>query len=122
MAESAQGRFPRYGDVWIVALDPVVGSEIGKRRPAVVVSNDLNNQYTATVTILPITSAPARRDYPDEIVVPAGVGGLSMHSRIKANMVRTLDKRRLLSLIGSLPLNYHARIDAALKIHLNIAS
>ena len=122
MTELAQDNFPRYGEIWIVALDPVVGSEIGKRRPALVVSNDLNNQYAATVTILPITSTPARRDYPDEIVVSAGVGGLSRRSRIKANMVRTLDKRRLLSLIGSLPLHYQARIDAALKIHLNISS
>lgn len=113
--------FPRYGEVWIVNLDPVVGSEIGKRRPALVVSNNLNNQFAATVTVLPVTSVPAKRDYPDEVAVPAGVAGLPRASRIKANMVRTLDKTRVVRLVGALPHQYYPRVVGALKIHLNMA-
>ena len=120
MTQPAQNRFPRYGDVWIVDLDPVVGSEIGNRRPALVVSNDQSNQFSDTVTVLPMTSQPGRRRYLYEIVVPAGVGGLSRTSRVKANMVRSLDKRRLLSMIGSLPSQYYAQIHRALRVHLNI--
>lgn len=122
MAQSAQLQFPRYGDIWLAHLDPVEGAEIGKRRPALIVSRDENNQYAATVTILPVTSAPAKRDYPDEVPVPAGVGGLSKDSRVKANMVRTLGKHRLLRFMGNVPECYIPQINRALRIHLNMPS
>ena len=48
-------RFPHYGDIWDINFNPVIGSEIGKTRPALVVSNDLNNQFADIVTVLPIT-------------------------------------------------------------------
>ena len=47
---------PRRGDVYWVALDPVVGTEIRKTRPAVIISNDSCNTYGARVVVLPITS------------------------------------------------------------------
>ncbi len=43
------------GDVYQVNLDPVVGSEIGKMRPAVVVQNELANESSPTVTVAPIS-------------------------------------------------------------------
>jgi len=46
----------RRGGIYLAALDPVVGREISKTRPVVVVSNDKNNEFSGTVTILPITS------------------------------------------------------------------
>jgi mRNA interferase MazF len=49
----ANKEFPRYGDIYEVNLDPVIGAETGKRRPALVVSNDINNEFAQTVTILP---------------------------------------------------------------------
>ncbi|MBI2847206.1 MAG: type II toxin-antitoxin system PemK/MazF family toxin [Chloroflexi bacterium] len=112
--------FPRYGDIYEVNLDPVVGSETGKRRPALVVSNDINNEYSQTVTVLPITGQPARKQYPFEVLVPKGVAGLTADSRIKANQVRTVDKRRLDSFRGSLPSQYLPQVEKALKIHLNM--
>lgn len=112
--------FPRYGDIYDVDLDPVVGSETGKRRPALIVSNDVNNEYSETVTVLPITGQPAKREYPFEVFVPKGVAGLTSDSRIKANQVRTLDKSRLVRLRGSLPPQYLPKVERALKIHLNL--
>ena len=44
------------GDIYLAALDPVVGNEISKTRPVLVVSNNINNRYAGTVTVLPITS------------------------------------------------------------------
>ena len=112
--------FPLYGDIYEVYLDPVVGSETGRRRPALVVSNDINNEFSQTVTVLPITGQPARKQYPFEVIVPKGVAGLSVDSRIKANQVRTVDKRRLVGFRGSLPSQYLTQIENALKIHLNM--
>ena len=48
------------------------------------------------------------------------VAGLTTDSRIKANQVRTVDKRRLVNFKGSLPSEYLPRVEKALKIHLNI--
>jgi len=112
--------FPRFGDVFDVNFDPVIGSEIGKRRPALVVSNDINNEFAATVTVLPITSQPAAKTYPFEVVVAAGVAGLTRDSRIKANQVRTLDKRRIAGFRGQLPEVYLRLAERALRVHLNL--
>ena len=47
---------PRRGDIYWVALDPAIGTEIQKTRPAVIVSNDSCNRYGTRVVVLPITS------------------------------------------------------------------
>ena len=48
------------GDVFLVNLDPVVGSEVGKTRPAVVLHNELANRTSPTVTIVPLSSKTER--------------------------------------------------------------
>jgi mRNA interferase MazF len=113
-------QFPRYGAIYDVNLDPVVGSEIGKRRPALVVSNDVNNQYAATVTVLPITGQPASKHYPFEVLLPAGVGGLTKHSRAKADQIRTVDKARLVRHRGQLPAQYLPEVKNTLRVHLDL--
>ncbi len=113
-------RFPRYGDIYEVNLDPVVGAETGKCRLALVVSNDINNEFSQTVTVLPITSQPAVKQYPFEVLVLKGAAGLTADSRIKANQIRTVDKHRLVSFRGSLPSEFIPQVEKALKIHLNM--
>ena len=120
MKHIPEAGFPRYGDIYDVNLDPVVGSETGKRRPALVVSNDTNNEYSQTVTVLPITGQPARKEYPFEVLIPENIAGLTADSRIKANQIRTVDKRRLVRFRGSLPSQYLPKVARALKIHLNL--
>jgi mRNA interferase MazF len=110
--------FPRYGEVHDVDLDPVAGSETGKRRPALIVSNDVGNQYSGTVTVLPITGQPAKRVYPFEVLVPKGVAGLTVDSRVKANQIRTVDKIRLAGLRGALPSQYLSQVRMAIDTHL----
>jgi mRNA interferase MazF len=110
--------FPRRGEVYDVNFEPVVGSEIGKRRPAIVVSNDLNNRFSNTVTVVPVTSAPARRDYPYEVRVPGGVAGMERDSRAKCNQIRTVDKRRVARFRGALAQDYQALLERAIKVHL----
>ena len=112
--------FPRYGDIYDVNLDPVVGAETGRCRPALIVSNDVNNQYSETITVLPITGRPAKKQYPFEVLLPKGVGGLTVDSRVKANQIRTVDKRRLVGLRGSLLPQHLTQVEKAIKIHLNL--
>jgi mRNA interferase MazF len=112
--------FPKYGEIYQTELDPVVGAEMAKRRPALIVSNDENNEFAALVTVIPPTSAPAARVYPFEVALPRGTGGLRDDSRVKANQIRTVDKSRLKRYIGTLPADYLEQVQNAIRVHLNL--
>lgn len=107
----------RRGDVLLAALDPVGGREIAKTRPVLVVSNDLNNQHSGTLTVLPVTSS-LNKIYPFEVFLPRGLANLPKDSKIKADQIRTLDRTRLVKLIGSLDAATMAAVDNAMRLHL----
>ncbi len=106
------------GDIYWVRLDPVEGSEIGKIRPTVVNSNDINNELADTVTIVPITSSVGKV-YPFEVLIRKGTANLTDDSKVKANQIRTVDKMRLKNLIGTLPAAVLEKIELSIKIHLD---
>jgi mRNA interferase MazF len=108
------------GEVHIAALDPDVGREISKTRPVLVVSNDLNNQFAGTVTILPITSMNLDKIHPFEVFLPKGSGGLPKNSKVKADQIRTLDKARVAKPLGKLDQKQMEEIGIAMKIHLGL--
>ncbi len=109
------------GQIYWVQLDPTIGSEIKKTRPALVISNNANNHASSTVTVLPITSQTTTI-YPFEVLLPAGTGGIKNTSKAKANQIRTVDKRRLSALpLGTvLEPEILQNVNNALKIHLDI--
>jgi mRNA interferase MazF len=106
------------GELHLAALDPTIGREIAKTRPVVIVSNDVNNQFSGTVSVLPITSKNLKRIYPFEAMLPKGAGNLPKNSKVKADQIRTLDKRRIIKRIGRLSDEVMIGVDTALKIHL----
>jgi mRNA interferase MazF len=108
------------GEVYLANLDPVVGREIAKTRPVVVVSNDVNNEFAGTITILPITSGSLEKIYPFEVSLPQGTANLPKDSKAKANLIRTLDRTRIVKLIGELPKDILVRIDKAIMLHLDL--
>jgi mRNA interferase MazF len=110
----------RRGEVYLAGLDPVIGSEIAKTRPVVVVSNDLNNEFSRTVTVLPITSGGVEKVYPFEVFLSKGSANLPKNSKAKANQIRTLDRSRLVRFIGELPKGIMAEIDKAIMLHLDL--
>ena len=83
------------GEIWLVNLDPTVGSEIRKSRPCVIVSPPELNRYLRTVIVAPMTSkgfaAPFRVP-----VTHAGTKGL-----IVLDQLRALDKMRLAKRLGT---------------------
>ena len=83
-------------DVWLVTLDPTVGSEIRKTRPALVVSPDEMNAHIATVIIAPMTTKG--RSYPTR--VPCTFQGKS--GKVVLDQLRTVDKARLVKRLGRL--------------------
>jgi len=112
----------RRGDICLVALDPVMGSKISKTRPALIVSNDINNRFSGTLTVLSITSKKLQKIYPFEVFLPRGMGNLPKDSKAKADQVRTLDKRRFVKFIGSVNVEIMRKVEKALMIHLQIKS
>lgn len=108
-------RAPTRGDVYWVALDPTLGSEIQNARPAVVVSNDSCNTFGSRVVVLPLTSH-VESLYPGEALVT--VKGKS--SRALGDQIRSLDKSRLRSRIESLSPDELEAVEEAVRITLGL--
>ena len=111
--------FPKRGGIWFVSLEPVVGHEIGKARPALVISNDRNNLFANTVTVLPITSKTGKI-YPFEVFLSSKETHLPKDSKIKCNQVRTIDKKRFMNFVSTLSPERLKEVERALLIHLGI--
>lgn len=85
------------GDIWLVNLDPTVGSEIRESRPCIVISPPELNEHLCTVIVAPMTSkgfaAPFRVP-----ITHAGTQGL-----VVLDQMRAIDKTRLVKRLGAAP-------------------
>jgi mRNA interferase MazF len=112
------------GEVRLVDLDPVRGSEANKRRPAIVVSNDHANAVAArlgqgVVTVVPLTSN-VNRVFPFQVLLPAKMAGLRVESKAQAEQVRSVAVERLGPVLGRLPASTMAAVEGALRLHLDL--
>jgi len=108
------------GEIYYADLSPVVGSEIAKRRPVLIVSNNANNPAAATVTIVPITSQ-IKRVYPFEVLLKSEESGLPKLSKAQVQQIRTISKQRILGdKAGNLVDDSMQAVEAALKLHLDL--
>ena len=107
---------PRRGDVFWVELDPARGSEIRKTRPAVVVSNNSCNTYGHRVVVIPLTTNVDSLFPGEALVIVAG-----KPSRALGDQVRSIDKSRLRSRLGSLATDEMTAVEEALLITLGIS-
>lgn len=106
---------PRRGDVYWVALDPTMGTEIRKTRPAVVVSNDSANAFGMRVVVAPVASNVSSLFPGEALIVVRGKAG-----RILGDQLRSIDKKRLRGRIGSLSRDDLRGVDQALRITLDL--
>ncbi|HEX4876948.1 MAG TPA: type II toxin-antitoxin system PemK/MazF family toxin [Chitinophagaceae bacterium] len=83
-------------EVWLVNLDPTIGSEIKKTRPALIISPDVTNKYLDTVVIAPLTSAI--RPYPTRVVCEFQ----KKQGQIALDQLRAADKIRLVKKLGKM--------------------
>lgn len=102
--------------IFLALLDPTQGAEQAGRRPVLVISRERINQLLPVVNVIPLTSrkSDTRTIYPNEVLLPAGSGGLRVASIALCYQIRTLDKGRLeqdLGLVSDLALR-HAILDA----------
>jgi mRNA interferase MazF len=83
-------------DVYLINLDPTVGSEIKKTRPCLVISPDEMNRNIRTVIVAPMTSAG--KDYPTRVSCKFK----KKKGQIVLDQIRTIDKTRLIKKLGSI--------------------
>lgn len=83
-------------DVYLINLDPTVGSEIQKPRPCLIVSPDEMNRHIRTIIVAPMTTAG--KDYPTKVSCKFK----KKKGQIVLDQIRTIDKTRLVKKLGSI--------------------
>ncbi len=114
----------RRGEIWQVDLDPARGSEANTQRPAVVVSNDRANATASrlgrgVITVVPVTSN-VTSVYPFQVLLSSPSTGLGVESKAQAEQIRSMSTQRLVRPIGRLSPDELAKLDEALRLHLEL--
>jgi mRNA interferase MazF len=89
--ETHRDSMVKRGDIVMVSLDPTLGSEQAKTRPAVVIQHDELNTYSNTTIIVPITSK-VHKNYPMHVAIETGT--------IKVEQIRCIDTQRIKKNLG----------------------
>jgi mRNA interferase MazF len=109
---------PSRGEVWLVSLDPTVGHEVQKTRPAVVVSSNIYNRHNWVVVVMPLTSHDTA-EY-DQVLIEPPEGGVTAASVTLPDQIRAVDRRRLVKRLGRVGRDSLHGIDRSLRIVLDL--
>lgn len=108
------------GDIFLVQFDPVIGSEQGKTRPAIIIQNDEGNKYSPVTIVAAITSKKYSKDYPTNVFITPEESGLKHDSTILLNQIRTVDKQRLIVYLTHLDKKIMEKVNKAIKVNLGL--
>jgi mRNA interferase MazF len=117
---TSQEAYPQRGEIYLTALDPALGHEIKKTRPALVLQNDVSNRYGLTTIVAAISSKVSTPPYPNEVVIEPNGNGLEITSTVRLDQIRTVDRRRLIKRLGKVEAEAMRRVDEAIKISLGL--
>jgi mRNA interferase MazF len=108
------------GDIVLVDLNPVIGSEQSGIRPAVVIQTDKANKVSPHTIIAPFTSKIRTAILPSHVFVQSGDAGLTQDSVILCEQLRVIDKKRIVKFIGVLSDNIIIELNSSLSAILDI--
>jgi|SRR3989339_1482618 len=110
-------KFPKYGEIWLACFDPSRGSEQGGTRPALIIQNDIGNEYSSVTIVSAITTNLYKN--PVTVLVDKKDSGLLKESAIKLNQIFTMDKERLIKKLGRLSEEKIMEVKRAISVSLN---
>lgn len=94
----------KQGEIWYVDLAPVKGSEQSGFRPIVIISGNLLNTHAPVIICCPLTTKI--KNYKGNIILePNSKNGLKFQSEVLTFHVRSIDKKRLVEKIGTIPID-----------------
>lgn len=108
------------GDIVLVNLNPITGSEQGGIRPCLIIQNNKGNKYSPLTIIAPLTSKIFTKEFPTNVFVLKEDSGLNKDSTILLNQIRTIDKSRITRKISTLAAEIMSKVDLAIKISLDL--
>jgi len=111
----------RRGEIYYVNFDPVRGSEQGGTRPALIIQNEVGNEYSSTTIVAPMSSSGGR-EYDVRVPVNSRASGLSGRSWVLCDQIRAISVERLGRRAGRLPLDEMEQVDEAIRISLGLRS
>lgn len=91
----------KYGDIFLVDFDGAKYSEQQGKRPAIVVSNNVGNEYSPTILVVPLTTKN-KKDLPTHMTIAPQNSGLKEVSTALFEQVKVADKKRIIKKIGKL--------------------
>jgi mRNA interferase MazF len=114
--------FPRRGEIYLVSFDPTIGHEIKKTRPALVIQNNVSNQYSPITIVAAISSQFNDPPHPREVIIHPGKSGLQKSSAVVLNQIRSVDRQRLVKRLGMIDAATMHRVDEAILISLGLVT
>jgi mRNA interferase MazF len=111
---------PIRGEIYLVNFDPTIGHEIRKTRPALVIQNDVSNQYSPITVVAAISSQFSDPPFPREVIIEAHESGLDKRSAVIVNQIRSVDRQRLIKRVGKLSSRSLARVNESILISLGL--
>lgn len=109
-------RWAKRGEIYWVEFASSRGLEQAGRRPALVIQNDVGNQYAPTVIVAAITSQGVDKEYPTDVRLSKQT--LAKPSKVLCPQILTVSKKRLGERIAELDEATMKRVDQALKVSL----
>jgi mRNA interferase MazF len=107
----------RRGEIWWVNLDPTVGNETAKKRPCIILQNDVGNARSDTTMVAPLLKG--LKNYPFVVNIEATAeNGLDENRGIHLEQMRVVDNRRIDSKLGTIDDKYWSQIERAVCIVL----
>lgn len=108
------------GDIFLVDLNPVIGTEQAGIRPALIIQIDRANDSSPHTIIIPFTTRIREAILPSHVKFLAGVGGLTEDSIVLCEQIRVIDKRRLVRKMGNIGEDNLVKVGIAIRVILGL--